>query len=249
MVVGTFSPMDWLRNFWLGPAGGDAHLHPRADARARARSPSWQGWDHSGPGVVCEGDSRQRAGGAGAGTFPAVLADQKQKMFDQYAADRPGLPPGRVVNAMLTDQIFRMPVLRMAQAQARWRPTYVYQFDWHVPYVNGLPQAQNLGAMHTEELPFVLGNLDLNDYPRGAATLAAEKPQLTKLSQDMMDAWSGFARTGCPGWRSYTTGMRATKIWDVPERVQDAPRDVERAMWDGYSFSDWDLEPWPPTRA
>ncbi|MBS2533346.1 carboxylesterase family protein [Catenulispora sp. NF23] len=167
---------------------------------------------------------------------------QKEKMYQQYAADRPGLTQGPVVNAMLTDQIFRMPVLRMAQA--RWRPTYVYQFHWHVPYADGAPEAQNLGAMHTEEVPFVLGNLDINDYPRGAATLAAQKPQLTKLSQDMMDAWSGFARTGRPGWQSYTTATRATKIWDVPERVQDAPQDAEWAAWNAYSFPDWDLEPW-----
>ncbi|MEY9928938.1 para-nitrobenzyl esterase [Catenulispora sp. GP43] len=177
-------------------------------------------------------------------SFPTVLAPQKQAMFDQYAADRPGLPPGRVVNAMLTDQIFRVPTLRMAQAQSCWRPTYVYQFDWHVPYVSGLPEAQNLGAMHTEEIPFVLGNLDLAGYPRGAATLAAERPQLTTLSRDMMDAWSGFARDGRPGWPSYTPATRATKIWDVPERVQDGPQEAERAMWNAYSFPSWDLEPW-----
>ncbi|WP_370350287.1 carboxylesterase/lipase family protein [Catenulispora sp. EB89] len=182
-------------------------------------------------------------------SFPAVLAAQKQQMFDRYAADRPGLTQGRVVNAMLTDQIFRVPTLRMAQAQAKWRPTYVYQFDWHVPYAAGAPEAQNLGAMHTEEVPFVLGNLDISDYPRGAATLAAERPQLTTLSDHMMAAWSGFARTGHPGWPSYTPATRATKIWDVPERVADGPQEAERGMWDGFSFPAWDLEPWSSTPA
>ncbi|MGC0314192.1 carboxylesterase/lipase family protein [Kitasatospora acidiphila] len=177
-------------------------------------------------------------------SFPAVLADRKQQMYQLYAADRPGLSPGRVVNAMLTDQVFRVPTLRMAEAQARWRPTHVYQFDWHVPYVAGLPEAQNLGAMHTEEVPFVLGNLDLDAYPRGAATLAAERPQLTTLSRDMMDAWSGFARTGSPGWPTYTPTARTTKIWDVPEQPQNAPQDSERALWDDFSFPDWTLEPW-----
>ncbi len=177
-------------------------------------------------------------------SFPAALAAQKQQMFDRYSADRPGLPQGRVVNAMLTDQIFRVPTLRMAQAQARWRPTYVYQFDWHVPYAVGAPEAQNLGAMHTEEVPFALGNLDLSDYPRGAATLAAERPQLTTLSTHMMDAWSTFAHTGHPGWPSYTPASRATKIWDVPERVENGPQEAEREMWDGFSFPAWDMEPW-----
>ncbi|MCC9308897.1 carboxylesterase family protein [Kitasatospora sp. RB6PN24] len=177
-------------------------------------------------------------------SFPAVLADRKQQMYQVYAADRPGLPPGRVVNAMLTDQVFRVPTLRMAEAQARWRPTHVYRFDWHVPYVAGLPEAQNLGAMHTEEVPFVLGNLELGAYPRGAATLAAERSQLTALSQDMMDAWAAFARTGSPGWPSYTPAARTTKLWDVPERLRNAPQDNERVLWDDYSFPAWSLEPW-----
>ncbi|MCX4749366.1 carboxylesterase family protein [Kitasatospora sp. NBC_01287] len=178
-------------------------------------------------------------------SFPAPLADQKQRMYDVYAADRPGLPAGRVVNAMVTDQLERVPTLRMAAAQARWRPTYVYQFDWHVPYVPGLPGAQNLGAMHTLELPFVFGNLDLDAFPRGAATVAAERPQLTGLSHDMMDAWTAFARAGVPGWPSYTAATRATKIWDLPERVRNAPQENERALWDAYSFPDWDLRAWP----
>jgi para-nitrobenzyl esterase len=177
-------------------------------------------------------------------SFPAVLADRKQADYQVYAADRPGLTEGRVVNAMLTDQVFRVPTTRMAEAQSRWRPTYVYQFDWHVPYVAGLPEAQNLGAMHTEEVPFVLGNLDIVDYPRGAATLAAERPQLTTLSRDMMDAWAGFARTGRPGWPRYTPAVRATKIWDTPEHLQNAPQDNERALWDAYTFPDWTLETW-----
>jgi para-nitrobenzyl esterase len=98
--------------------------------------------------------------------------------------------------------------------------------------------------MHTEEVPFVLGNLDLEEYPRGAATLAAEPGQLIALSRDMMDAWSGFARTGTPGWPSYTRAVRTTRIWDVPSGLQNAPQDDERALWDAYASPDWSLETW-----
>lgn len=177
-------------------------------------------------------------------SFPAVLADRKQQMYDAYAADRPGLPAGRVVNAMITDQTERVPTLRMAEAQSRWRPTYVYQFDWHVPYVAGLPAAQNLGAMHTLELPFVFGNLDLDAFPRGAATVAADRPQLTALSDDMMTSWTSFARNGVPGWPSYTPSVRATRIWDTHPSVQDAPMENERALWNAYPFPDWDVREW-----
>ncbi|MCC2275856.1 carboxylesterase family protein [Streptomyces sp. ET3-23] len=171
--------------------------------------------------------------------FPAPLAARKQQMYDVYAADRPGLAEGRVVNAMLTDQIWRIPSVRLAQAQSRWRPSYVYQFDWHVPYAKGVPDAQNLGAMHQLELPFVFGTLDLGWVPRGKETLAARRPELTRLSQAMMDAWTSFARTGRPGWRAYQGTDRATRFWDVHPVVRSAPRDNERALWDGYEFPSW----------
>ncbi|MFF7631670.1 carboxylesterase/lipase family protein [Kitasatospora sp. NPDC008050] len=177
-------------------------------------------------------------------SFPAELADRKQQMYAAYAADRPGLSEGRVVNAMITDQTERVPTLRLAEAQSRWRPTYVYQFNWHVPYVAGLPAAQNLGAMHTLELPFVFGNLDLGSIPRGAATVAAQRPQLTRLSDDMMDSWTSFARTGAPGWPSYTPAVRATRIWDLEPRVQNAPQEQERELWNDYAFPAWSLESW-----
>ncbi|MGW1076624.1 carboxylesterase/lipase family protein [Streptomyces sp. NPDC002537] len=168
--------------------------------------------------------------------FPPVLADRKQHMYDVYAADRPGLSEGRVVNAMLTDQVERMPMLRLAQAQSRWRPSYVYQFDWHVPYAAGVPDAQNLGAMHQLEMPFVFGNLDLDWVPRGKETVAAQRPALTRLSHAMEDSWTAFARLGTPGWRPYDPADRATRIWNLTSRVERAPLDGERALWDDYSF-------------
>lgn len=182
---------------------------------------------------------------SGYRSFPAELADDKQRMYEVYAADRPGRSQGRVVNAMITDQTQRVPTLRLAEAQSRWRPTYVYQFDWHVPYVAGLPAAQNLGAMHTLELPFVFGNLDLDGIPRGAATLAAQRPRLTGLSDAMMDSWTSFARTGRPGWPSYTPAVRATRIWDLQPSVQNAPQEQERELWNGYAFPAWSFESWP----
>ncbi|WP_162890418.1 carboxylesterase/lipase family protein [Streptomyces olivoreticuli] len=173
-------------------------------------------------------------------SFPPVLAARKQHMYDVYAADRPGLSEGRVVNAMLTDQVERMPTLRLAQAQSRWRPSYVYQFDWHVPYAKGVPDARNLGAMHQLEMPFVFGNLDLGWVPRGTETVRAQRPALTRLSHAMEDAWTTFARLGTPGWRPYRTTDRATLIWDLTPRVERAPLESERALWDDYSFPSQD---------
>ncbi|MEY9855682.1 carboxylesterase type B [Catenulispora sp. GAS73] len=67
---------------------------------------------------------------------------------------------------------------------------------------------------------------------------------LTTLSDHMMNAWSAFARTGHSGGPTYTPATRTTNVWNVPERVENGPREAERSMWDGFSFPAWDLEPW-----
>jgi para-nitrobenzyl esterase len=146
--------------------------------------------------------------------------------------------------AMFTDQSLRVPAARLAEAQARWRPTYVYEFGWRPP--NGA------GAVHTIELPFVFGTLSFTGIPGGARALRTDLARLTKLSEQMMDAWASFARTGDPAtrrtvprpvWPAYTAPRRATMIWDLPASVANDPRGGERALWDRLAFDAFILQP------
>jgi para-nitrobenzyl esterase len=58
-----------------------------------------------------------------------------------------------------------------------------------------------------------------------------------RLSEQMMDAWIAFARTGhpateaLPAWPAYTTERRATMTFDESVSVVDAPMEAERAVW------------------
>jgi para-nitrobenzyl esterase len=185
--------------------------------------------------------------------YPAALSAQEAAMIAHYRSNRPGATDGEITHAMLTDQLFRVPQIRLAEAQARWqRHDYMYWFRWHVPYEPGLPPQQNLGAIHGIELGFVFGNLDLTSVPHSATTDPREHAARRLLSNRIMDAWLSFARSGdpnahhdpgVPAWPSYDLPARATLAWNLVPRVLDAPRDDERALWAGETFDSWDFTP------
>ncbi|GAB2850792.1 para-nitrobenzyl esterase [Actinoallomurus bryophytorum] len=166
--------------------------------------------------------------------FPPELAASKKRMVAAYEKDR---SPRDAALAMFGDQGMRVPMTRLAQAQSRWRPTYAYEFDWSPP--------KGVGAVHTIDLPFMFGTLRFTGIEGGDEALAADRARLTRLSGQMVDAWTSFARTGDPNrrrhvarpvWPAYRAPVRSTMVWDLPSRVVNAPRDAERALWDAYPF-------------
>jgi para-nitrobenzyl esterase len=185
--------------------------------------------------------------------FPAALSAQEPATIAHYRSNRPAASDGEITLAMLTDQLFRVPQIRLAEAQARWqRHDYMYWFRWHVPYEPGLPPQQNLGAIHGIELGFVFGNLDLTSVPHSATTDPRERAARRLLANRIMDAWLSFARSGdpnayrdrgVPSWPSYDRPARATMTWNLVPQVVAAPRDDERALWGRETFDTWDFTP------
>ena len=83
------------------------------------------------------------------------------------------------------------------------------------------------------EIPFVFGRLD----DPGMGPLTGQGEAVQRLSEQMMDAWIAFARTGnpateaLPAWPAYTADRRATMVFDESVTVVDAPMEAERAVW------------------
>ncbi|KAF7552859.1 hypothetical protein G7Z17_g4051 [Cylindrodendrum hubeiense] len=82
-------------------------------------------------------------------------------------------------------------------------PTYAYRFD-HTPsfpwlWVNGVAipgqYAEEFGATHTSELPFVFGNLD--DQPWGNGTANGTDTE-REMSRTIIEAWTAIAVKGNP---------------------------------------------------
>ncbi|WP_433254943.1 carboxylesterase/lipase family protein [Streptosporangium sp. CA-135522] len=176
--------------------------------------------------------------------FPRELGKRRQHMIAAYRAGRPGASESDIALAMLTDQGLRVPATRLAEAQSRWAKTYLYRFDWEPG------NDRSLGAIHTAELPFMFGTLRFVGVPGGQEALRADRARVSGLSDQMVEAWTSFARTGDPNagrtvsrpaWPRHTPAERRTMIWDTPAKVVDAPREKERALWDGFGFPGLDL--------
>lgn len=137
--------------------------------------------------------------------------------------------PKEILTAIQTDLMFRISCLKLVEAQCRNnQPAYNYLFTWKSPMMGGA-----LGACHALEIGFVFGNFDDNFCGSG--------PDAEALSRKMQDAWFAFVRTGDPSceglgkWEPYC-GNRTTMIFDRECRIEQAPYEEERAIWDTFDM-------------
>jgi len=150
--------------------------------------------------------------------------DKSKEIIDTYKQLRK--TPRDVLDAILTDYMFRIPSVRLAEVQSEHQPnTYMYLFSWKSPIQGG-----KYGAMHALELPFVfglLGDRDIGIFP-------GRTEETQKLSEKMMDAWISFARSGDPNHENipklppYEIEKRATIIFDKEITIEQDPYGNER---------------------
>jgi para-nitrobenzyl esterase len=162
----------------------------------------------------------------------AAVGGSADAIAASYKSRRPGATDGDVTMAVLTDVMFRLPAIRVAEARSsRQTKTYMYLFTW------SSPAAPKLGSCHAIELPFVFGNVQ---GTRVEALLGEDPPR--KLSDTMQDAWLSFARTGdpnakgVPAWKAYDLETRATMVFNVESGQKDDPYGEDRRVWDGVPF-------------
>ncbi|WP_405068262.1 carboxylesterase family protein [Kribbella sp. NBC_01510] len=113
-----------------------------------------------------------------------VGAQQAPKVLRQYPLDRYE-SPAAAWGAVTTDRIWSCTQIASDQQAARKVPVYTYEFaDKHSPIAQ-----PGLGAAHAMELPYLF-RLGGYDFPM---------PQTQqRLSNQMIDYWTAFARTGNP---------------------------------------------------
>jgi para-nitrobenzyl esterase len=86
-----------------------------------------------------------------------AVGNRWRELIATYRHSRPGEKAGNLTMAINGDLLFRMPAIRLAEAQSAHRPedTRMYLFAWKTPVLGG-----RLGAPHAVEIPFVFGNLN-----------------------------------------------------------------------------------------
>jgi para-nitrobenzyl esterase len=162
----------------------------------------------------------------------AAVGGEAKRLLQVYRSARAevaDLSPRDLYFAIETDRIFRMPAVRLAEAQSRHQlRTYQYLFTWESP-------AGDLRACHGIDIPFVFGLVE----GEGAALFSGSGPEAHALAEQTMDAWLAFARSGDPShgslgdWPAFDTERRATMLLGATCDVADAPFDAERRAWEG----------------
>jgi para-nitrobenzyl esterase len=139
-----------------------------------------------------------------------------------YRERRPGASPGEVLSAVLTDFVYRVPALRLAEARpAGAAPTWLARFDGVDVAANG-----GLGSCHASEIPFVFGTAELTEMrPRLGAH---PSPAVTEV---VHGAWVRFIRDGDPGWPAADRTGRPTALLAEAIEVVSDPDAADRYVW------------------
>jgi para-nitrobenzyl esterase len=145
-------------------------------------------------------------------------AGQAWRMIEMYRAARQACgedtSPPEIWFAISGDHVLRALIMRQAERYAAHTPqTYAYLFTWRSPAIGG-----RLGAAHTMEIPFIFGRLD----DPGMGPLTGQGSAVQRLSEQMMDAWIAFARTGNPATAALPG--RPTRLTAAPPWCSTSPR-------------------------
>jgi para-nitrobenzyl esterase len=158
------------------------------------------------------------------------LLDRLVETYRDRHADR---SEARAWVDLVGEVVFRIPVIRLAEAQAAHdTPVYLYRFDWQSSAFGG-----RLGAAHALELPFVWNRLDL---PMSPILLGPEVATAQPLATTIHESWVRFIQGGdpnggaLPAWPRYDARRRATLLIDRACQVVDDPAGAARALWPAF---------------
>jgi para-nitrobenzyl esterase len=147
--------------------------------------------------------------------------------YQKYSAS-----DSEAASTLIGDAIVRIPALRLADVNSARQPTYVYLFTFRST-ARG-PTGLEYGAMHGLEVAPVFRL----DTPAGY-TYVGPKGSWSVLSDQMLAAWTNFARTGDPNnsrmppWARYEKNQRATMALGSHSDLMLDPYGEERKAWTG----------------
>ncbi|WP_269856824.1 carboxylesterase/lipase family protein [Streptomyces sp. RPT161] len=139
--------------------------------------------------------------------------------------------PLDIACAVLTDRVFRIPSIRVAEARAQApAPTHLFEFGWRTDSAPNAPGVE-FGACHSLPLPFAWDTLD---NPDSREFTGLNPPR--ELADALHSRWVEFARAGeLSGWAPYDTSQRPVMVFHRNgqpgnEVVRD-PHGNERELW------------------
>ena len=144
---------------------------------------------------------------------------------DSYRRHRPDHAHGQLASALMTDETFRVPARRLADARADGgHATWMYWFTFPTPVFGGV-----LGSCHALDVPYAFHNLGRKGVELFTGTDAARE----HVADGFADALLRFARDADPGWDAYDTRHRRTHELTVDGTTLDDPEPELRELWEG----------------
>ncbi len=156
--------------------------------------------------------------------FTARFGEAAPVALDAYRTARPGASNGALMSAMQTDETFRVPARRTAQAaSAHGTEVWSYWFTQASTAFGGV-----LGSCHGIDIPFAFHNLD----KPGVAMFLGGSPGEADAAHAFSGSIVAFARTGDPGWARYSTDVRTTMRFGADSAPIDDPEPELRQLWE-----------------
>ncbi len=165
--------------------------------------------------------------------FYVFKPGEKEKVTAAYTK----YPRKRGVLDLLTDAVFRIPAIRMAECQSKHSPVYMYRFEWSSFALN----LAGLRSFHGLEIPFVFGTTE--GRAGKLLKVIATKKTIARLGGKMQQAWINFARYGNPNgnsgsneWKPFDEKGYATMIFNRQSVLVEDPDATQRKAWEGVSY-------------
>lgn len=158
--------------------------------------------------------------------FEKAFGSRGGQMMGEYRRVNPGALPRDLLAMACTDRTARLPAIAFAEGKLTGgqAPVYMYLLTWESPALDGL-----LKSTHGLCVPLVMDNTD-------RSPMTDDTDRSRAMAARMSESWITFARTGDPGqpglpdWPPYSTGGRATMVFDDECRVENDPFG-ERELW------------------
>lgn len=136
-------------------------------------------------------------------------SERCERLVEAYGGD---------ATQVLSDAAMGVPALRLTDDLAvHHGGVFAYRFGW---------DGGAHGAAHATDLPFTFGTFDV----AGWGEFVGADADARHLSDEMISAWTAFARDGDPGWPAYDPAARTTMVLGRTSRVTEHPL-AARLAW------------------